>query len=173
MSRTKKAMKVKIVRRNKPSSPKVIVQPSVSAEIPKDIGVVMAHNPVNVPERTVVPPPIPATDWNDLPGYVLSKFVNHEAGTTMTSTLNVGHSLEVSYSWNNGPNSEGTVTASISIGVNAEVNGELLAVNAVLKNGSATYVVNGKFDHAAMEMAQNAKAMYEYILNKIALESQG
>ena len=70
MSRTKKDMKVKIVRRKKPSAPKVIVQPSVSGEIPKDIGVVMTHNPVNVPERTVVPPPIPATDWNDLPGYV-------------------------------------------------------------------------------------------------------
>lgn len=116
--------------------------------------------------RAIQEPSLP--DWNDIPMYVLDAFLNIGPNTAMSSELDVGSSLRITYTDKNS-----VVWASFSVGRVADRGGISMSVHSCRTVGNATYTIKGTFGYAELQNAPNARALYDYLVGKLSIESIG
>lgn len=153
---------------NAPSKvkPKALPQkPSPKPSAPGD-SIAVHVTPPEESLRAIQEPSLP--DWNDIPRYVLDAFLNIGPDTVMSSELAVGFSLRITYTDRNS-----VVWASFNVGRKADRDGISMTVHSCRTVGNATYTIEGTFGYAELQNAPNARALYDYLVGKLSIESIG
>ena len=143
--------------RRKTSSPK---PPSLGTSIEVRV------TPPEESLRAIQEPALP--DWNDIPRYVLDAFLNIRQETAMSSELAIGSSLRITYTGRNS-----VVWVSFNVGRKADQDGISMTVHSCRTVGNATYTIEGTFGYAELQNAPNARALYDYLVGKLSIESIG